>query len=70
MTYKRFDSLMKECKNQFIIRTKDDKLLFFKIGNIIYNNIGCLATNEKTFELEIIQYDDIQHAIVDGKLYK
>lgn len=70
MDYKKFDKLMINCKNQFVIYTKDEKICFIRMGNPIYNGAACLATNEKTFELEIIEYKDINKVVVDGNKYK
>jgi len=70
MTYRRFNTLIDEFENQFVIHTKDGRILFLRTDSF-YNEIGgVLATNEKTFELEIIQYDEIDYAVVDGNTYK
>ncbi|NPV12994.1 MAG: hypothetical protein HPY57_14605 [Ignavibacteria bacterium] len=69
MTYKRFDKLIQSFKNQFVIYTKDGRILFLR-PRPYYNPAAVLATNEKTFELEIIEYEDIDYVIVDGQKYK
>jgi len=69
MNYKKFDELIKRFKNQFVIYTKDGRILFLR-PKPYFNEAAVLATNEKTFELEIIEYDQISHVVVDGKKYK
>lgn len=70
MNYRRFDNLVREFKNQFVIYTKDGRILFLK-PDPFYNEIGgVLATNEKTFEIEIITYPEIDYVVVDGNTYK
>jgi hypothetical protein len=70
MTYDRFNELIKNCQNQFLIHALNGDILFLRIGNAFYNPIGVVATNEKTFELEIVEYDKIKYVIVDGCSYK
>ena len=70
MNYKEFDKLVKRVKNQFLIHTKDGQDYFVMLRNQIhYNMVGCVATNEKTFSLEIIKYEDIEYVIVDSVKY-
>lgn len=69
MTYQKFDKLIQSFENQFVIYTKDGRILFLR-PNPYYNPAAVLATNETSFELEIIEYEDISYVIVDGEKYK
>ena len=62
MTYKKFQKLLSECKHQFVISTKDNKKCFIRLGkSLTHNDCGCLATNEATFEVEILEYGNIDY---------
>lgn len=69
MTYRRFERLIDEFENQFVIYTNDGRILFLR-PKPYFNSVAVLATNEKTFELEIIEYEDIDYVVVDGNTYK
>ena len=71
MNYKDFDKLVKSVKNQFLIHTKDGNDYFIMLRNQIhYNMVGCVATNEKTFELSVLEYEDMIFVVVDGIKYE
>jgi len=68
MEYNEFDKLIKNCKNQFIIKTSDNKTYFLALNKTLhYNGVGFLATNENTSDIDILTYEDIDYLIVDGE---
>lgn len=69
MTYNKFEKLIKKFTNQFVIYTKDGRILFLR-PEPYFNGAAVLATNEKSFELEIIEYYEIDYVVIDGQKYK
>lgn len=53
-----------------LLYTNDGRILFLR-PKPYFNSVAVLATNEETFELEIIEYDNIDYVVVvDGNTYK
>jgi len=66
----RFEKLLKSAKFQFLIKSKGEQYFLHLNRPSVFNDLGIVATNEKTGVPDIVLLEDIELVIVDGQEYK
>jgi hypothetical protein len=69
LTYKEFDSFVKNVKFQFLFKTKKG-IYFLSLPNYTsYNENGFIAHNETTGQIEILSFEEVIEVTVDSKKF-
>jgi hypothetical protein len=68
MKKKKFESILSEARNQFLINVNTERFFVNLSKKLVMNELGVIAINEKTGSASIVFIEDIDSVVVDGKL--
>lgn len=67
MQKKKFDKILSQTKNQLLILIKEERFYLNLQKELVLNDLGVIAINERTGSASIVFFDDINAIISDGE---